>query len=231
MKMQIVLLRHGTTQWNREKKYLGHTDLPLIAEAQQELEPVRRALEEWQWDGMYCSDLLRCRETLERIMPRSLHSESMPAVIHDARLRELDFGRWEGLTYNDLCEQPAYRRWIDDPSSICPPDGESWQHFSQRVEQFARMILPDSGTVDHFSDRSPFQDQPAAAKNVTDMPLFLDRSDSVRRIMVMTHGGVIRQFITWCCPGIHFWELTILPGRGYLLNWDTADCEVVAFPL
>lgn len=231
MKMQIVLLRHGTTRWNREKRYLGHTDLPLIDGVQQELEPARRALEGWQWDSIYCSDLLRCRETLERIIPRSLDSHSLPAVIYDDRLREMDFGRWEGLTYNDLCEQPAYRSWIDDPSSVCPPDGESWQHFSQRIEQFARMILPDSGRLEHLANRALLQDQSAVGENLMGTPLSLNTSDPVRRIMVMTHGGVIRQFVTRCCPDIHFWDLTIPPGGGYLLKWDAVDCEAVPFPL
>ncbi|ANF96072.1 histidine phosphatase family protein [Paenibacillus bovis] len=232
MSIHILLLRHGTTQWNREKRYLGHTDIPLLPAAQQELEPVRQALSAWQWDNVYCSDLVRCRESLDYVMTGS--AQSVPKASYDPALRELDFGQWEGCTYSDLCNQLAYRRWIDDPASICPPGGESWQHFSSRVNHFAGTLIPESQrTAAGVSTSSPDTSPSTAIRSGTASSALSSeqKSKETKRILIMTHGGVIRQLITLWCPAIQFWDIVIPPAGGYLLKWEEADCEAVPFPL
>jgi alpha-ribazole phosphatase len=130
-KRSIVLIRHGTTQWNVEKRYLGHTDIGLLPGAQEELALLSRQCRNLTWDAVYCSDLLRCRQTLAYTAPQAAAQAKL-----DARLRENDFGQWEGLTYEQLQHNPLYRRWIDQPQEVAPPEGEAWPSFAGRIDSF-----------------------------------------------------------------------------------------------
>lgn len=132
LELELVLIRHGHTQWNKERRYLGSTDLPLLPEERQQLSTLsgQPALGGEFW-RVYCSDMLRCRETLAAVAP---HLERQ--AIYDSRLRELDFGAWEGCTYEQLQDNQLYRSWIDHPELVTPPEGEAWEQFEARVDDF-----------------------------------------------------------------------------------------------
>lgn len=136
--VNLLLVRHGTTRWNREKRYLGHTDIPLDPGGRDELAPLARELAGKAIRGVYCSDLARCRETLAIISPA--HADT---AMYDPRLREMDFGAWEGHTYEQLQHEPLYRQWIDSPQQVTPPGGESWADFAGRIDGFVGSLLKD----------------------------------------------------------------------------------------
>ncbi|MET3549371.1 alpha-ribazole phosphatase [Paenibacillus favisporus] len=136
--VDLLLVRHGTTRWNREKRYLGHTDIPLDPGGRNELAPLARELAGKAFHGVYCSDLARCRETLAIISPA--HADT---AMYDPRLREMDFGAWERHTYEQLQHEPLYRQWIDSPQQVTPPGGESWADFAGRVDGFIGSLLKD----------------------------------------------------------------------------------------
>lgn len=136
--VDLLLVRHGTTRWNREKRYLGHTDIPLDPGGWDELAPLARELAGKAFRSVYCSDLARCRETLAIIGPA--HADT---AMYDPRLREMDFGAWEGHTYEQLQHEPLYRQWIDSPQQVTPPGGESWADFAGRVDEFVGSLLKD----------------------------------------------------------------------------------------
>lgn len=136
--VDLLLVRHGTTRWNREKRYLGHTDIPLDPGGRDELAPLARELAGKAFHGVYCSDLARCRETLAIISPP--HADT---ATYDPRLREMDFGAWEGHTYEQLQHEPLYRQWIDSPQQVTTPGGESWADFAGRVDGFIGSLLKD----------------------------------------------------------------------------------------
>src|SRR5690606_20590152 len=93
--MDVYLVRHGVTAWNKEKRYLGHTDKGIIRGEQSGLLKIKKELTNIYFDHIFTSDLRRCQESLELL--------DIPAQITvDARLRELDFGDWEGKTYDEL---------------------------------------------------------------------------------------------------------------------------------
>ena len=104
------------------KKYLGHTDMELLPDAEEELVLLSEQCRHLTWDAVYCSDLLRCRQTLAHIAPQVIEQVKL-----DSRLRENDFGQWEGLNYEQLKDNLLYRSWIDDPQKVTPPEGEAWQ--------------------------------------------------------------------------------------------------------
>lgn len=136
IELELVLIRHGQTKWNVEHRYLGHTDLPLLPDASERLsQPQQQICMQTELSGgfwrVFCSDLLRCRETLAFVAP-SLEQDA----VYDQRLREMNFGAWEGCTYEQLKDNSLYRRWIDDPSKVTPPEGESWTAFDARLRSF-----------------------------------------------------------------------------------------------
>ncbi|WP_173130260.1 histidine phosphatase family protein [Paenibacillus tritici] len=136
IEVELVLIRHGHTQWNAERRYLGQTDLPLLPDAHQQLSALRsQPVLSREFSRVYCSDLRRCKETLADMAP---HLERQ--AIFDPRLREADFGAWEGCTYEQLKDNRHYRSWIDDPGSVTPPDGEPWEEFAARVDNFWSLL-------------------------------------------------------------------------------------------
>ena len=96
--MNLLLIRHGETSWNQEQRYQGQQDSPLS-----ELGPGpsrknrQKFLARMKIDVIYTSDLLRAKRTAEAIArPHGL------TPIADPRLREINFGVWEGLTREEV---------------------------------------------------------------------------------------------------------------------------------
>ena len=181
MELELVCIRHGRTQWNKDKRYLGHTDIGILEESQTELLLVKEALEGRTFHKVFCSDLKRCRETLDLIYP------SLPGqVVYDHRLREMDFGDWEGRTYDQLKHLSMYRDWLDNPQMVTPPGGESWGQFQQRLADFMDSLA--CVMKGNYND------------NTADPAL------------LVTHGGVIRQLAAMTIPDLMFWDVTVDPG-------------------
>ena len=118
--MTVYLIRHGQTQGNLERRYTGSTDEPLCPQGREALGGIRPPAV----DGLYASPLRRCRETAEILYPGR-----EPALVPD--LRETDFGAFEGHTYEELKDAPAYRAWLDGAGD--PPGGESREEVRRRV--------------------------------------------------------------------------------------------------
>jgi len=181
MELELICIRHGRTQWNKDKRYLGHTDIGILPESLTELLSVKEELKGRRFHQVFCSDLKRCRETLECIYPIS-----QDKVVFDQRLREMDFGEWEGKTYDQLKDSTHYRAWLDNPQSVTPPRGESWGHFHQRLNHFMDSLV-------------------SIIKE--------DNYDNlVSSALIVTHGGVIRQLASTMIPGSKFWDYSVDPG-------------------
>ncbi len=92
-----------------------------MPEAMADIERLRDDLAEERFDAVHCSDLTRCRQTLAAVR----ETLPTPEAWFDARLRELDFGDYEGCTYAHLKDDPGYRAWVDSAGAVAPPNGES----------------------------------------------------------------------------------------------------------
>jgi broad specificity phosphatase PhoE len=107
----LLLVRHGETDWNREHRVQGHTDVPLNARGREQALALAVDLADVPLAGIYCSDLSRAHETAVAVaVARGLE------VVIDPRLREKNFGSWEGLTDVEIGERfpDAVRgRWGD----------------------------------------------------------------------------------------------------------------------
>ncbi len=199
--MELVLVRHGTTLWNKERRYLGHADLGLLSGAEQELKTLQKKLQGHSFARIYCSDLLRCRQTLQIILPESaLTSEcslsAMPPIM-ERRLRELHFGEWDGKTYDMLKDVALYRAWIDEPQQFTPPGGEPWIHFVNRLREFLDSL---------FAWRIALEVQP------------MESNAAPPSVLIVTHGGVIRQLACMLMPGHDFWSLNPKPGEAFRIQ-------------
>ena len=87
------LLRHGQTEWNILKKIQGSGDSPLTPEGKEQTGEWGRTLKRFGWNRIIASDLGRVRETVG-----ILNRELQLPVVYDNRLREQNWGNWEGLT-------------------------------------------------------------------------------------------------------------------------------------
>lgn len=123
-------MRHGRTAWNAAGRFQGHSDVPLSSEGIAEAEAAARALARIPFAGIASSDLARAAETAARIS----RGRNVP-VERDVRLREIAFGKWEGLTWAEITEQfpeAAIGNW-HDPRGYIPHGGESFENVKARV--------------------------------------------------------------------------------------------------
>ena len=129
--VRLLLIRHAATAWTAQGRFQGHTDVPLSPHGQRQVIGLAQRLRTETMHVLYASDLQRAWETARAIaMPHSLGVQSEP------RLREMAFGRWEGLTYAEIQQHDAQRlaAWERDQLHIAPPEGETLLHMTERVK-------------------------------------------------------------------------------------------------
>lgn len=118
--LAITYIRHFVTKENEAKQYIGWTNVPIIQEPHMS--------HQLEADIVMTSDLLRCRQTARLLFPNVVIECSY-------RWRELNFGDFEGKTYEQLKTVETYRRWLADPIRYVPPNGEAFTEFQTRIEQ------------------------------------------------------------------------------------------------
>ncbi|MEC2075720.1 histidine phosphatase family protein [Metabacillus fastidiosus] len=120
----ITLIRHGKTEANERKQYLGWTDVSLSTLGRAELKSLLQL--SYPAGQLYISsDLKRCRETFVEIYGEECNG--------NPKWRELSFGEWELKTYEELCSDPLYQSWLTDFYNVSPPEGESYSAFERRI--------------------------------------------------------------------------------------------------
>lgn len=130
--MSWILIRHGMTQGNLERRYVGcRTDEPLCAEGiarlKQGVYPEVRKV--------YASPMKRCTETAAILYP-TIKAEIIPDF------RECDFGEFEYQNYEELNGRADYQAWIDSGGELPFPGGESRASFAARSLAAFRSLLP-----------------------------------------------------------------------------------------
>jgi probable phosphoglycerate mutase len=119
---ELLLARHGETDWNRERRWQGHADPPLNDQGRAQARELAEALAGETLDAIYASDLRRAYETAEIVGARL----GVP-VTSEPGLREIDVGSWSGLTR----EQVAGLEW----------DGEPQDAHRERVLEVVRRLV------------------------------------------------------------------------------------------
>ncbi|NQV07173.1 histidine phosphatase family protein [bacterium] len=146
--VRVWLVRHGETEWNAAHRIQGVSDVELSDEGRSQAKRLRSQLEGCSFDTVWSSDLVRATETATII-------RGEPTV--DPRLRELDFGDLEGLTWQDLEEET--RQAMIDFDSFDAPNGESVTAMRERILSFLEqlpegdhLVVTHGGVVRMISD-------------------------------------------------------------------------------
>lgn len=125
--MILMMIRHGKTPGNEEKRYIGRTDEPLsergIVELNEKQYPKAQKI--------FLSPMLRCVQTAELIYPQGKGENHTYTLVEG--FREIDFGLFEGKNYKELTGNELYQKWIDSGGTMDFPQGEALAHFKERV--------------------------------------------------------------------------------------------------
>ncbi|WP_019241979.1 MULTISPECIES: histidine phosphatase family protein [Bacillus] len=127
--IHLILIRHGMTAFNRQKKYMGYTDEPILADSLLDYKKLRAIFIQKKMDKIFSSDLLRCQQTAHFLFGEQ-------EICCDPRLREIHFGDWEGKTYEQLKNSPDYCYWLSNWQTASIPNGECGIDFKNRIIQF-----------------------------------------------------------------------------------------------
>ena len=127
--MLIYLIRHGETEYNRDKRYQGTRDIPLSPRGRGML--VQAAD---QPDRVYVSPLSRAADTAAVLFPKAV-------LLPVEDLREMCFGIFEGRSYVEMENDPDYRAWVGEDCLGRCPGGESRAEFRERTcRAFAGLV-------------------------------------------------------------------------------------------
>lgn len=148
--MKLFIFRHGETDWNKQKRFQGHTDIPLNSEGHAQAEALSEKLLEYEIQSILSSDLIRAKETAEAY----LRKRRIPLHV-DPRLRECFLGEAEGLTRDDIAQRfgaEAIENWFsleEKTQDFKFPGGESRGEHLDRLQK---------GILDFCSQNSHWED-------------------------------------------------------------------------
>jgi probable phosphoglycerate mutase len=136
--IDLWLVRHGETDWNRELRLQGHLDAPLNALGLQQAQRLGLSLAAQGPRPLLASDLLRTRQTAEPLAGR-WQTPALP----DSLWREQSFGVIEGLTLQEVQERhpDVVAGWRSHDPDFAPEGGESRRQFHARVMQAVQALL------------------------------------------------------------------------------------------
>ena len=138
--MTIYLIRHGKTPANERRLYCGSTDLSLSEKGREELLDIRYDIPNVRFRT---SGMKRANETMELLFPGIPYDT-------DPRFREVDFGRFEMHSYQELKDDPEYLAWLTgDNDANVPPGGESGEQMTRRVLEAFSELSEDTCIVTH----------------------------------------------------------------------------------
>jgi probable phosphoglycerate mutase len=127
---RLLLIRHGQSTWNRERRIQGQLDPPLSEEGREQARRLGHRLAGRRFAGFYSSDLKRAFETADAIAAATgAQPKSDPA------LREIYLGEWEGLDIEEIAARypDAWASWVKEPDWDLVPGGERAVNFEARV--------------------------------------------------------------------------------------------------
>ncbi len=128
--VEIILARHGETEWNVTKVFRGRIDIELNQTGLKQAELLAEYLKEVNIEAIYSSPLKRALNTAEMIArPHKLAVEIAPGLI------DFNFGKWQGLPLQEVQHsyKKLYAQWIKNPHLVQMPDGENLSGVRERA--------------------------------------------------------------------------------------------------
>ena len=140
---QIVLVRHGETEWNRVERFRGWADVSLNETGLTQAEATaRRIAAEWQPVAVYSSPLSRAVKTAEAIARQF----GLPVRTHRG-LIDINYGQWQGLTPDEAREHwpEMVDAWYHSPETVQIPGGETLTDLRLRAVEAVRELAAEVG--------------------------------------------------------------------------------------
>jgi broad specificity phosphatase PhoE len=129
---QLLVIRHGQTEWSRTGRHTGRTDVPLDEQGRAEARDAARTLDGWNLARAYTSPLLRARETAELVEPAC-------GLVVDPDLLEWDYGEYEGeTTPQTRLHIPGFSVWTHEIIG-----GETVEQVGDRADRFIARVLAE----------------------------------------------------------------------------------------
>ena len=142
---EIILARHGETEWNVAEVFRGQVDIDLNETGVKQAELLSGYLSTSAIAAVYSSPLKRALKTAEIIaQPHKLKVNVDPDLI------DFNFGKWQGLSHQEVKEKyrDLYATWITHPEQVRMPDGEALEDVSKRVIRIRNKVMENHrGTV------------------------------------------------------------------------------------
>lgn len=140
--MRLLLVRHGETDMNSSRMFVGHKDVELNAPGRQQAEMLRRRLSKEKIDVAYCSDLKRAQLTASIIVA----NRGIIQLIGSPELREIDYGAVDGMTFDEIKRgYPVLAQQCTTWSlELDFPGGESVTGLAERINRFLDSLAHQS---------------------------------------------------------------------------------------
>ena len=134
---EIILIRHGETEWNSQQRMQGHSNSDLSEVGRAQIQALGELMKNESFDHIYSSDSLRARQTAVAITQYSEHT-----LQFDQRIREKNLGVFEGLTSTEAKERhpEVYRLFKTAGANYVIDEGESTQQLLERALEFIEEI-------------------------------------------------------------------------------------------
>ena len=176
--LDLWLIRHGETNWNREGRIQGQTDVPLSDLGVKQARRLGMRLEAEAFDKVYSSDLKRALQTAQLAMPDA-------NICQDKRLREISRGVLEGCTKEEMTEEEAqlYETMHQDPFNNRLPGGENFQDFNARVKDWLGS-LPQEGKIAAFAHGGIVHTSLHLLLGVSDAWTFAVNNASITKLLI-----------------------------------------------
>jgi broad specificity phosphatase PhoE len=137
-----ILMRHGETRWNREGRVMGRNPVELSENGRAQVEAAVALARTLQPDLIVTSPLVRARQTAEIIAAGVGSIE----ITEDPTIAEVSYGRWEGMTYHELINDPHYAVYRESPVDYPTPGGETIPQVQARgVAAIHRAVQANPG--------------------------------------------------------------------------------------
>ena len=142
---EIILIRHGETEWNSQQRMQGHSNSDLSSVGQAQIQALGQWMKNVPFNQIYSSDSLRAKQTAEAITQFSGHKLKI-----DLRLREKNLGVFEGLTSEEASERhpEVFRLFKTAGSKYVIDEGESTQQLQDRA-----LEIIDEIRIKHMEER------------------------------------------------------------------------------
>lgn len=131
-------MRHGETEYAKQKRYIGHTDCSLSEKGVFEAEQIGQYFFENRIiiNHIFSSDLKRCKTTVNAAFPKR-------KVTFLKELREINMGMWDGLTFDEIKSKypEDFKKRGENISEFIPPQGESFKECEKRAAKIFEFIL------------------------------------------------------------------------------------------